>query len=197
MALLGYRVVGDIAELVIADRSYRTRCWVDAEDLPIIKHYSWTLLFTRRESANRSKQAFIVAAVPDGCYGQKTIYLHRLVMNAGPGEEVDHKNGNRLNCRKSNLRKVPHAVNMLNRHGAAKGSAVSIRGIQEAASGGWIATASSRYLGTFSEIGDAVHAVWIRLLEIDPVSATSFLRSLPLPISPDAHIHAHEANPNA
>lgn len=41
-------------------------------------------------------------------------YLHRLLTDAGPGEVVDHKNGNRLDNRMSNLRVCDKRRNALN-----------------------------------------------------------------------------------
>ena len=44
-----------------------------------------------------------------------TVYLHRLIMGAGPGDLVDHKDGERLDCRRTNLRLVDRAENNANR----------------------------------------------------------------------------------
>jgi hypothetical protein len=35
--------------------------------------------------------------------GANKLYLHRLIMSAGDNEQVKHKNGNGLDCRKANL----------------------------------------------------------------------------------------------
>lgn len=43
-----------------------------------------------------------------------TVYLHRLIVNAGPGNEVDHRDGNSLNNQSSNLRFVTHQENQQN-----------------------------------------------------------------------------------
>lgn len=38
--------------------------------------------------------------------------LHRIVMQAKPGQEVHHKNHNKLDCRKSNLQFISHSANI-------------------------------------------------------------------------------------
>ena len=45
------------------------------------------------------------------------IYMHRLIMDAPKGVEVDHINGNRLDNRRCNLRLCTHKQNMQNRGG--------------------------------------------------------------------------------
>jgi hypothetical protein len=41
-------------------------------------------------------------------------YMHRLVLNAKPGQEIDHINGNKLDNRKENLRVVTRSQNARN-----------------------------------------------------------------------------------
>lgn len=49
-------------------------------------------------------------------YG-KTTRLHRLIMNCPEGLVVDHLNGDKLDCRKSNMRVCTTKENCRNRHG--------------------------------------------------------------------------------
>lgn len=46
---------------------------------------------------------------------QKRIYLHRYLIGAQKGQLVDHKNGNTLDCRRSNLRIATPSQNTRNR----------------------------------------------------------------------------------
>lgn len=48
----------------------------------------------------------------------ETYRLHRLIMNCPENLIVDHLNGDRLDCRKSNLRVCTQKENCLNRHNA-------------------------------------------------------------------------------
>lgn len=48
----------------------------------------------------------------------KMIYLHRLVMNAKPGTEVDHIDRSKLNNQRSNLRLCNKSQNQGNRNGS-------------------------------------------------------------------------------
>ena len=46
---------------------------------------------------------------------QKTIRLHRLIMDAAPGTVIDHRDGDRKNNRKYNLRFCSHTQNRVNK----------------------------------------------------------------------------------
>ncbi|MBL0320755.1 MAG: HNH endonuclease [Alphaproteobacteria bacterium] len=44
----------------------------------------------------------------------KHVYMHRYIMTAKAGQEVDHINGNKLDNRKENLRLASHSQNCKN-----------------------------------------------------------------------------------
>lgn len=50
----------------------------------------------------------------------KRVYLHREIMNCPKGMVVDHLNGDKLDCRKKNMRVCTDAENHKNRHDNAK-----------------------------------------------------------------------------
>ena len=64
---------------------------------------------------------------PDGSHTHEL--LHRVVMNAKSGQELDHINHNRLDCRKSNLRLVTRSQNNENWPGAQSTNKLGIRGV--------------------------------------------------------------------
>jgi hypothetical protein len=80
---------------------------IDASDLPLVSRYKWYVdswgyaRGTRPSTTTKS--------------GYTTILMHRLVINAKSGEQIDHVNGNPLNNRRCNLRKCTNAQNQMNR----------------------------------------------------------------------------------
>lgn len=93
--------------------------------------------------------------------GKRFVFLHREIMGlkAGDPREVDHENGNPLDCRRSNMRVVTHAQNQQNLTKARGRSA--FRGVAfHKASGLWRARATAgkvsitRYAHTEEEAGE-------------------------------------------
>lgn len=56
----------------------------------------------------------VIRSVIDG--KKQTLRMHRVIMNCPNGEVVDHLNGNKLDCRKKNLRICTQKENANNRH---------------------------------------------------------------------------------
>lgn len=75
---------------------------VDDDDYDKLCEYKW--------SANVSKNTCYVVSRING----KNIGMHRFILNAEDGKDVDHINGNGLDNRKSNLRVCTHAQNLMN-----------------------------------------------------------------------------------
>ena len=60
---------------------------------------------------------------------QKTILMHREIMNAPKGIEVDHRDWDGLNNQKENLRLCTHQQNARNRH-AQKNNKLGVKGVR-------------------------------------------------------------------
>jgi hypothetical protein len=79
---------------------------VDAEDWPLVSQYRWC--------ASRGLWGtYAVANVETG--GRRTMLkMHRLVMDAAPGQQIDHRNHNGLDNRRGNLRPANPSQNGAN-----------------------------------------------------------------------------------
>ncbi len=92
-----------LLELSASDGVPKGYARIDAEDVEYVAPWSWSL--TSHGYAARGQRI-------DGRL--TVIYLHRFLMNASDGIEVDHINGDRLDCRRSNLRLATRAQNRQN-----------------------------------------------------------------------------------
>jgi hypothetical protein len=59
----------------------------------------------------------------------KTRNLHRLIMSAGLGEQIDHRDHNGLNCRRSNLRFCSTSQNNRNRRKMSRVTTSVFKGV--------------------------------------------------------------------
>lgn len=120
---------------------------VDDEDAHLAKH-KWTL-------ARRKGVDYAFRNLRPG--PPHTEYLHHAVNGRPPkGMVTDHRDGDGLNCRRSNLRNATKGTNAVNR------STCSYRGIRQRPSGRWGAhlTVANRQvaLGTFDTREEAQQA---------------------------------------
>jgi hypothetical protein len=80
---------------------------IDDEDADLVTGFKWYPM--------KTKEGKIYAAgwkhVPPGRF---FVHLHRLIMNAQPGEIIDHADRDTLNCRRSNLRRATRQQNNWN-----------------------------------------------------------------------------------
>lgn len=88
--------------------------WVSPEDAARMANYSWHV------KANKKSVYVVTTSRARTKQGEK-IGLHRIVMGDVPGLVIDHKDGNTLDCRRSNLRHVTRLANAWNYHGPARG----------------------------------------------------------------------------
>lgn len=95
-------VCGDDAFIIIADKNGDEieRAIIDIEDVERVKDFRWT------DNGNGYIRTFNRTT---------PVYLHRFIMDAPDGMDIDHINKNRLDNRKSNMRVVQHYINCHNR----------------------------------------------------------------------------------
>lgn len=112
-----YRIEGDVSYIILAGGQ---EAILDTCDL-------FRVLGTGRwqQSSLRGHTYYSEAKINYKFVGQ----MHRVVMQAQDGTIIDHKNGNGLDNRKSNLRYVTHAQNMQNVSRANKNNVLGIRNI--------------------------------------------------------------------
>lgn len=95
-----YRIHSDFAEIEIVSKGRLNLAKVDLDVVPLISMYTWWI----------SAQGYVV-----GYVNKKMIRLHRFITNADPNTDVDHKDLDKLNNLKTNLRICSHSQNCMNR----------------------------------------------------------------------------------
>lgn len=101
-----YKIVGDV--LIVFNRKDNREILFDAEDFDLVNKHTWRICVDKKKTyswvSTKIKQIDKIAS--------------RLLMNAPAGMLVDHKNGDTLDNRKSNLRIATYQINNHNVHSA-------------------------------------------------------------------------------
>jgi hypothetical protein len=107
-----------------------------------------------------------------GWVNGKPMKMHRLVADVVPGQEVDHKNGDKLDNRESNLRPATRSQNLANRD-KREGCSSRFKGVcWDKRAGKWMAYAvvdgKQKFLGYFvyDEEEEAARTYDLKALEV-------------------------------
>jgi len=115
-----YIVYDNCAEIILRDKNgiETGKAIIDIEDIEKCKTLTWHIKrYKNREYCN-------------GKINRKNIRLHRFLLDYFKQEfEIDHIDGNGLNNRKNNLRKVTHQQNMMNQRVLPKNNTSGYIGI--------------------------------------------------------------------
>ncbi|QEL19356.1 HNH endonuclease [Limnoglobus roseus] len=120
----------------------------DWETLGLAK-YTW------QAKKHNSGRYYVVANYrPPGARQQIGVKMHRLILNASPGSEVDHIDGNGLNNSRHNLRLATQAMNQQNT--SARGGSSQYKGVSwSAAKGKWVVAfrcnGKAHFVGYFAD----------------------------------------------
>lgn len=111
---------------------------VDDCDYEWLSGYNWT-----SKTHRRSTYCYVTRRVE----GRRVQFLiHRVIMNARPGVEIDHIDGDGLNCRRSNLRECTHIENHRNLRTHVGPKTSQFKGVYyEKRRCGWVAKITIRY----------------------------------------------------
>lgn len=91
-----------VGDAVTIDLGFGELALIDRDDYGRVAQFKWRAIWIRYN--------FRAYARING----KNVYLHRFIMNAQSGQEVDHKDNDGLDCRKSQLRLATHSQNNTN-----------------------------------------------------------------------------------
>lgn len=142
---------------------------VDDEDYAALCDFKWSVMNT----------GYAARYINAGPYKSYTILMHREIMGVGRGDKrhVDHRDLDKLNCRRSNLRACTQAEN--NQNVAPRGRS-SYRGVTfDKRRGHWLATGrvggQRFWLGSFDDELDAARAAQQFRLEHVPFAVEPVL----------------------
>ncbi len=149
------RIEGDVAYVTLTKGYVAV---VDSEDATLAAGWNWSAHVSKRKDGSvRSVYATRNRRLPGG--GQEHVFLHRVIMGAPHGVDIDHRDCDGLNNRRYNLRLATKAQNCQNQSLRADNSS-GARGVSwHKQCGKWHATiqASGRRqsLGLFDRFEDA------------------------------------------
>lgn len=99
-----FKIEGSIA-IITLNKGYFAKTLVS--DLHIISSLKWRALVQPRS-------VYAIANYKNDIGDHKTVYMHRLIISAPKGVQVDHKDGDGLNNLSSNLRLATASQNQMN-----------------------------------------------------------------------------------
>lgn len=144
-------IEGEIA-IVPLTRGYSAI--IDAADVPVVSGRNWSALVSKR------REVVYACRVQD----RKMILMHRAIIGAVTGEEVDHCNGDGLNNRRNNLRLCTRSQNNCNSRTRSDNRSGLKGALFETRSGKWRAEISvngrRKNLGLFATAEEA-HARYV------------------------------------
>jgi hypothetical protein len=121
---------------------------VDASDYDMLAGFKWRAVRIRQ---TWYAHTYVATGAEE--------FMHRLIMGARPGDQIDHNNGNGLDCRRSNLRRTTNTQNQHNRRRVRSSS--GFKGVSKRA-GRWRAyiTVAGKFisLGSYPTAQEAAQA---------------------------------------
>lgn len=146
-----YEVAGNDASILIERKDGAVvRVLVSPESIPVLSLYRW-----RHNAKTNRVQGRIAGA------GGESFYIHRVLVGAENGQDVDHVNGDPLDNRMENLRICTHKENMQNRRNGygekalPRGVSVAVRGRRSYFKAEHKINGANVHIGYFKTVEDA------------------------------------------
>lgn len=114
----------------------------DKDDFDLLKGHAWF----------ENDQGYIMTSL-----GKRSMRMHRMLVNCKDGDIIDHRNRNRVDNRRCNLRVATRQLNGMNR-GANKNSRTGVKGVG-------FDTRSKRYIARMVVDGMSIHLGTFRTQE--------------------------------
>lgn len=130
---------------------------IDKADAPLVARYGWCV------NAHGYAQGTRLARFDSFPRDRTKVLLHRLILSARPGFIVDHRNGDKLDSRRANLRFATRHLNAHNSYRARCDSRSGVRGVSfDTRKGLWFSRIRimgiSKWLGYFRTLVAAARA---------------------------------------
>lgn len=147
MSITDYQQVWrDLQRIVFVPLTQGKFAAIDVEDLPRVSQHKWNCC-----RLGKSKNWYAQANIND-----RNLTLHRFLLDDPSDSQVDHKNRQTLDYRRSNLRPASCLQNAVNRAGWGKTGFKGVRKLKGRP--GFRAIISGRYIGRFDSVIEAARA---------------------------------------
>jgi hypothetical protein len=134
---------------------------IDVDDARLVDGFNWYA----KEDRRRDGTLGCVYAQRNeylGARKQRTVHMHRVIMFAARGEEVDHRDRDGLNNTRSNLRIAEKSTNQRNKGVPCNSSSGHVGVVWNKDVSKWQVSigvdGARKYIGLFLNIGDAIAA---------------------------------------
>jgi hypothetical protein len=132
---------------------------VDHEDFDRLNIRSW---YASKPRLNKSYYA--CSKISIGHSKKQHVFMHRVIMDARPGEIIDHVNHDTLDNRKSNLRKCTRSQNYGNMISVT--NKTGYKGVHKISEGNFSAYLRNKIIGHFKTAEEAARAYNDRALKV-------------------------------
>jgi hypothetical protein len=140
---------------------------VDDGDFEWLNQWNWSAL---KVGKLRVKYYAVRTVREDG--KSRTVLMHRLIGGATKGTVTDHRDGDGLNNRRSNIRVCTQASNSLNHVGHSDRAGSRFKGVYwHKQNSRWVADFRGKYIGSFGSEEDAARAYDQAAMTYSPVFA--------------------------